>query len=173
LNNSKPVYSASSKSHNVASNYTRFPPSEITGIQSNTYIYTGRAQKNGAVLIVDKEASPLKNNVFFKPYMKLTLHCNHRSGHLKTEHLQSLLLLRRHLGNWSYGPAVSMRSKLLVVHETWTVLSADNVCCARIRGEINLLSTFETAPFLIWRSNHYSKCNSPFLVVGRFLRSEY
>jgi len=48
---------------------------------------------------------------------KLTLYCNHRSGHLKTEHTQSLFLMRRHLGNWSRGPAVSMRSKLLVAHE--------------------------------------------------------
>jgi hypothetical protein len=39
--------------------------------------------------------------VFFRPYTKLTLHCNHRSGHLKTEPTESLLLLRRHLGNWS------------------------------------------------------------------------
>ena len=31
---------------------------------------------------------------------KLTLHCNHRSGHLKTEHTESLFLLRRRLENW-------------------------------------------------------------------------
>jgi hypothetical protein len=54
---------------------------------------------------------------FFKPCTKLKLHCDHRSGHLKTEHTESLLLLRRHLGNWYRGPAVSMRSELLVVHE--------------------------------------------------------
>jgi hypothetical protein len=52
-----------------------------------------------------------------KPCTKLTLHCNHRSGHLKTEHTESLFLLRRHLGNWPRGPAVSMRSELLVAHE--------------------------------------------------------
>ena len=34
--------------------------------------------------------------VFSKP---CTLHCNHRSGHLKTEYTQSLFLLRRHLVN--------------------------------------------------------------------------
>jgi hypothetical protein len=28
--------------------------------------------------------------VFSKPFTKLTLHCNHRSGHLKTEHTVSL-----------------------------------------------------------------------------------
>jgi hypothetical protein len=55
--------------------------------------------------------------VVFKSCMKLTLHCSHRSGYLKTEHAESLLLLRRHLGNWSRGPAVSMRSELLVAHE--------------------------------------------------------
>ena len=55
--------------------------------------------------------------VFSKPCTKLTLHCNHRSGHLKTEHTESLFLLRRHLGNLPRGPAVSMRSELLVAHE--------------------------------------------------------
>jgi hypothetical protein len=48
---------------------------------------------------------------------KLTLHCNHRSGHLKTEHTESFFLLRRHLGNRPRGPTVSMRSELLVAHE--------------------------------------------------------
>ena len=38
--------------------------------------------------------------VFSKPCTILALHCNHRSGHLKTEHTESLFLLRRHLGNW-------------------------------------------------------------------------
>jgi hypothetical protein len=48
---------------------------------------------------------------------KLTLHYNHRTGHLKTEHTESLLQLRRHLWNWSRGPAVSKRSELLVAHK--------------------------------------------------------
>jgi len=55
--------------------------------------------------------------VFSKPCTKLTQHCNHRTGHLKTEHTESLFLLRRHLGNWPRGPAVSMRSEMLVAHE--------------------------------------------------------
>jgi len=55
--------------------------------------------------------------VFSKPCTKLTLHCNHRSGHLKTEHTESLFLPQRHLGNWPRGPAVSIRSELLVAHE--------------------------------------------------------
>ena len=79
---------------------------------------------------------------------KLALHCNHRSGHLKTEHTESLFLLRLHLGNWPRGPAVSMTSELLVSHEkTWTVAAADCVGCARVSWEINFLLTFETAPF--------------------------
>ena len=45
------------------------------------------------------------------------VHCNHRSGYLKREHTESLFLLRRHLGNWPLGPAISMRSELLVAHE--------------------------------------------------------
>jgi hypothetical protein len=52
-----------------------------------------------------------------KPCTKLMLHCNHRSGHLKTEHTESLFLLRRHLVNWPRGPAVSMRNELLIAHE--------------------------------------------------------
>ena len=44
---------------------------------------------------------------------KLTLHCNHRSGHLKTEHVESPFLLRRHHGNCA-------RSK----HEKRTAVSA-------------------------------------------------
>jgi len=55
--------------------------------------------------------------VFSKPCTKLTLHCNHRSGHLKTEHTESLFLLQCHLGNWPRCPAVSIRSELLLAHE--------------------------------------------------------
>jgi hypothetical protein len=55
--------------------------------------------------------------VFFKPFKKLTLHCNHRSGHLKTEHANSLPLLRSHLRNWFRGLVLSMGSELLVLHE--------------------------------------------------------
>jgi hypothetical protein len=31
--------------------------------------------------------------------------------------------------------------------ETWTVPTADRVCCAHVEWEIHFLSTFETAPF--------------------------
>ena len=55
--------------------------------------------------------------VFSKLCTKLTLHCNHRSGHLKTEHTESLFLLQRHLGNWPRCSAVSIRSELLLAHE--------------------------------------------------------
>ena len=56
--------------------------------------------------------------VFSKPCTAtVLLHCNYRFGHLKTEHTESLFLLRCHLGNWPRGPAVSMRSELLVAHE--------------------------------------------------------
>jgi hypothetical protein len=58
----------------------------------------------------------------------------HRSGHLTTEYTESLFLLRCHLGHWPRGPAVSMRSDLVVAHEkTWTVAAADGVRCARVR----------------------------------------
>jgi hypothetical protein len=60
----------------------------------------------------------LKNTcVSFKPCIKLTLHCNHSSGHLQTENKESCLLLRRHLGNCSRSPAVSMTSELLIARE--------------------------------------------------------
>jgi hypothetical protein len=85
--------------------------------------------------------------VFFKPCTKLTLHSNHRSEHLKTEHTESLLMMRHHLGNWYRGSAVSMRRELLSAWETWTVPAAVSVCCARVGWEINFLITFETAPF--------------------------
>jgi hypothetical protein len=61
-----------------------------------------------------KKVAPYNNQVFFKPYTKLTFHYNHRSGNIKTEHSESLLLLRRHLGSWSRGHAVSIRSGLLI-----------------------------------------------------------
>jgi hypothetical protein len=91
-----------------------------------------------------RKYAPRKNNIFLKPCTKPTLHCNRRSGHLKTEHSKRLLLLRRHPGNWFYGPEISMRSELLV-EETWTASAADSVCCARVGCEINYLTTFEIA----------------------------
>ena len=73
--------------------------------------------------------------VFSKPCTKLTLHCNHRSRHLKTEHTESLFLLRRHIGNWSRGPAVSMRSELLVAHEKLGQLPLLTVYIVPVYGE--------------------------------------
>jgi hypothetical protein len=60
------------------------------------------------------------------------LHRNHRSGHLKPEHKESLFLLRRHLRNWTRGPAVSMGSELCSAQETWTVRAAEGVSFARV-----------------------------------------
>ena len=40
----------------------------------------------------------------------------------------SLFLLRRHLGNWPRGPALSMRSELLVAHEKLGQLPLLTVC---------------------------------------------
>jgi len=69
--------------------------------------------------------------VFSKPCMKLTLYCNHRSGHLKKEHTESLFLLRRHLGNWPCGKHEKQTAGS--ARETWTVAAADGVHCARVR----------------------------------------
>jgi hypothetical protein len=78
----------------------------------------------------------------------LMLHCNHRSGHLKMEHKESLFLLWRHLGNWPRSPIVSMRSELLVAQaKLRTVATADGVRFTHVRWEIDFLLTFETALF--------------------------
>jgi len=48
-------------------------------------------------------------------------------------------MLRRHLGNWPRGPAVGMRSELLVAHDKLgtaaaaAAAAADGVRCARVR----------------------------------------
>ena len=77
------------------------------------------------------------------------LHCNHRSGQLKTEHTESLFLLRRHLGNLPRSPAVSTSERTAgSAWETWTVAAADGVRFARVRWEMNFLLTFETAPLI-------------------------
>jgi hypothetical protein len=64
----------------------------------------------------------------------------------KNNGAHSLLLMRHYLGNWSCGPALSMRSERST-WETWTVPAADRVCCACVGWEIKYLITFETAPF--------------------------
>jgi len=70
-----------------------------------------------AFCVLRFEVSRSYRSVFFKPCTKLTLHCNHKSGHLKTEHTETFFLLRRHFGNWPRSPALSMRSELLVAHD--------------------------------------------------------
>ena len=84
--------------------------------------------------------------VFSKPCnATVLLYCNHRSGHLKTEHTESLFLLRHHLGNWPCSKHEKRTAGS--AWETWTVVAADGVRCARVRWDINLLLTFETVPF--------------------------
>jgi len=47
---------------------------------------------------------------------------------------KAFFLLRRHLGNWPRGPAISMRSELLVTHEKLGIIPAtEGVGCARVR----------------------------------------
>ena len=76
---------------------------------------------------------------------KLTPHCNHRSGHLKTEHTESVFLLRRHLRNWPRSKHEKWTAGS--PWETWTVAAADGVRCAGVRWEMHFLLTFETAQF--------------------------
>jgi len=86
-----------------------------------------RFEVSRSVITVQREfRAPFRKDtwcVFSKPCTKLTLHCNHRSGHLETEHTEILLLLRLHLGNLSRGTTVSMRSELLVAHQKLGQLS--------------------------------------------------
>jgi hypothetical protein len=88
------------------------------------------------------DAGPVLNHHAWCVYSKscctkLTLHCNHRRGHLKTEHTESLFLLRRHLRNW---PCSKLEKRTAgSAWETWTVAAAEGVRCARVRWEINLL----------------------------------
>jgi len=96
------------------------PDSQIASQQEKTFCVL-RFELSRSVITVQREFRARFRKdawcVFSKPYTKLTPHCNHRSGHLKTEHTESLFLLRRHFGIWTFGPAVSMRSELLVAHE--------------------------------------------------------
>ena len=69
--------------------------------------------------------------VFSKLCTKLTPHCNHRPGHLKTEHTESLLLLRCHVGNWPHNKHEKRTAGSTC--ETWTVATAEGVRCARVR----------------------------------------
>ena len=78
-------------------------------------------------------------------FLNRALHCNHRCGHLKTEHTESLFPLRRHLGNWPCSKHEKRTAGS--AWETLTVAAADGVRCARVRWEINFLLIFETAPF--------------------------
>ena len=112
--------------------------------------------------------------VFSKPCTKLTLHCNHRSGHHKTEHTESLFLLRRHLGNWPRSPAVSTSERTAgSAWETWRVADANGVRFVRVRWEINFLLTFETAPFIckhtVYNILKDQKIHSAFMDVVLFL----
>jgi len=55
---------------------------------------------------------------------------NHKSGHLKTEHTESLFLLWRHLGNWPRS-----KHEKRTAGSAWgtrTVTAADGVHCARV-----------------------------------------
>jgi len=100
---------------------------------TDTLYYTGYTQKNGAVSKVNKEFISHLTCVQRTPSAAATVqvshalitilqfmdpgsHDTHTHTHTHT-HTESLFLLRRHLGNWPRGPAVSMRSELLVAHE--------------------------------------------------------
>jgi hypothetical protein len=76
---------------------------------------------------------------------KLTLHCNHRSGHFKTEHTESHFLLRCHLENWPRSKHEQRTAGS--ARETWTVTAAFGVLCAYASLEMHLFLAFEIALF--------------------------
>jgi hypothetical protein len=61
------------------------------------------------------------------------------------EHTETLLLLRRHLANWSRSKQEKRTAGS--APETWTVPAVDSVCCALVGYEINFLITFGTTTF--------------------------
>jgi hypothetical protein len=70
-----------------------------------------------------------------------TLHCNYRSGHLKTEHTESLFLLRHHLRKFPQPHSKQEKWTAGRAWETWTVSTADSVmlCLCSVRNKfINL-----------------------------------
>ena len=83
-------------------------------------------------------------------FLNRALHCNHRSGHLKTEHTESLFLLWRHLGNWPRSK--NQKRTGGSARKTRTAAAADGVRFARVRWEINFLLTFETQTFICKRT---------------------
>jgi hypothetical protein len=113
--------------HNIHSQQLELPKFLMRYQQFTSHAYCGAArpvskmasqqEKAFCVLRVEVSRSVITVQREFRAWFKRhMMHCNHKSGHLKMEHTESLLLLRRHLGNWSHSPAVSMRSELLVAH---------------------------------------------------------
>ena len=93
------------------------PVSKMASQQEKAFCVL-RFEMSRSVITVQREfRARFRKDAPARWQVRLTLHCNHRSGHLKTEHTESLFLLRRHLGNWPPGPAVSMRSELQIAHE--------------------------------------------------------
>jgi len=79
------------------------PVSKMASQQENAFCVLGFEVSRPVITVQREFRARFRRDapcVFSKPCTKLTLPCNHRSGHLKTEHTESLLLLRRHLGNW-------------------------------------------------------------------------
>jgi len=124
-------------------------PVSKMGSQQEKFFCLLRFKVSRSVITVQREfRAPFRKDawcIFSKPCTKLTLHCNHSSGQLKMQHTESLFLLRRHLGNWPRSKHEKRTAGS--ARETWTVVAADGVRCARVRWDINFLLTFKTAPF--------------------------
>jgi len=95
---------------------------------------TGYTQKNCAVSKVNKKFISHLTRAQRTPSAAATVQVSHALPEARfscllrgrgasfqdgvaTGKAESLFLLRRHLGNWPRGPALSMRNELLVAHE--------------------------------------------------------
>jgi len=75
------------------------------------------------------------------------VHCNQRSGQLKTEHRKPCPAVTP---SWKLAPRPRSKHEKRTAGsawETWTVVAADGVRCAHVRWEINFLLTVEPATF--------------------------
>jgi hypothetical protein len=93
------------------------PVSKLASQQEKTFCVLHLEMSRSAITVQGEYRSRFKKYIILVWCVFFTLHCNHGSEHLKTENTESLLLLRRHLGNWSHDPTLSKRDELLVAHE--------------------------------------------------------
>jgi hypothetical protein len=93
-----------------------------------------------------KKDAPHKNNIsrWYRQFVESGCIAGHYSGHATP----GLGRVRLPCGCVSCDPGCTYWRFIIKVWETWTVATADGVCCAGVSWEINFLLTFETTPFI-------------------------